>query len=106
MVDHVGVILGLVVAVAATTLWLGVQVARRPAPPPQPAGEEAPADASPVGLRLLGTLLLFVVWQALALLLVLWALAAREVGPAAAAGLVLPALVGFGFAWRKGVLKW
>ena len=48
LVDHVGVILGLVVAVAATTLWLGVQVARRPAPPPQPAGEEAPADASPV----------------------------------------------------------
>lgn len=105
MMDHVGVIVGLVVVLAATTLWLGLQVDRRPTPT-APRDEDPAAETSPVGLRLLGTLLIFVVWQALALLLVLWALAFREVGLAAAAGLILPALVGFGFAWRKGVLKW
>ncbi len=105
MVDHVGVIAGLVVVLAATTLWLGFQRAGRPPSASSPEAKPV-AEESPVGLPWLGAVLLFVAWQTLALLLVLWALAYREVGGAAAVALVVPALVAFGFAWRKGVLKW
>ena len=105
MVDHVGVIAGLVVVLAATLLWLVFRTAGRP-PSADSSADDPGVEDSPVALHWLGALVLFVVWQTLALLLALWALAYGEVGGAAAAALVVPTLVGFAFAWRKGVLKW
>lgn len=113
-VDHVGVLILLVSVIASTTLWLGVRGIgrsagedRKGAPADRTAEDEAErVEPYSVPVHFLGTLLLFIVWQAVALLLVLWALAFREVGFTVAVLLLLPVLVGFGQAWRKGALRW
>jgi len=111
LVDHLGVLILLLAVIAVTTLWLGVLVARpRTDVPAGGAGggesKEPQAESvarAPVSLAFLGTLLLFVIWQALALLLVFWALAFAHVGFAVVASLLLPVLVGVGYALRRGV---
>lgn len=109
MVDHVGIIVLLVVLLAAP-VWALFFKRRRTAgsaarEPELDSAERVPEDSG-VTESLLGGMLIYLLVQTLVLLLVLWALAFHAVGLFSLLGLLIPMLLGLIHAWRVGALKW
>ena len=109
MVDHVGIIVLLVVLLAAP-VWALFFQRRRTAGSAAREVElnpvETPPEDSGVTESLLGGVLVYLLLQTVVLLLVLWALSFHAVGLLSLLGLLIPMLLGLIHAWRVGALKW
>lgn len=109
MVDHVGIIVLLVVSLAAP-VWALFFQRRRTAGSAAREVEPDPVETWPedsgVTDSLLAGVLVYLLLQTLVLLLVLWALAFHAVGLLSLLGLLIPMLLALIHAWRVGALKW
>ena len=108
MAEYVGVLILLALISVPVCVWGLWALRRRPpgAGPPPPVS--AAADRRP-GAGFLLAAVVFLVFQAGALVLVPWALSQGGSGVrslAAAGAFGLPLAVGFVYLWRRGALRW